>query len=168
MKNGGIDAGNTDEMENDNTAESSIGEKKDEITEQSSINDTSSSKEVSSGNILNASNYFASSRIERDSMYSEMIETYENLLANVSISSEQKANSTQEITNINNKKNSIMIAENLIKNLGFDDVVIFVNDNSVSVIVKADTLQEADVAQIQNVVCRELGVSAEVVHISVR
>jgi len=155
-------------MENDNTAESSIGEKKNEITEQSSINDTSGSKEVSSGNILNASNYFASSRIERDSMYSEMIETYENLLANESISSEQKANSTQEITNINNKKNSIMIAENLIKNLGFDDVVIFVNDNSVSVIVKADTLQEADVAQIQNVVCRELGVSAEVVHISVR
>lgn len=128
------------------------------------IGDSNATEESSA----NVANYFVSSRIERDSMYSAMIETYENLLANESISNEQKTNSTQEITNINNKKNSIMIAENLIKNLGFEDVVIFVNDSSVSVIVKADTLQDADVAQIQNVVCRELNVGADVVHISVR
>lgn len=101
-------------------------------------------------------------------MYSEMLESYEKLLANETVSSEQKNNSSKEITNINNKKNSIMIAENLIKNLGFEDVVIFMNEKSVSVIVKADTLQEADVAQIQNIVCRELNVGAELVHISVR
>lgn len=129
---------------------------------------TDNDKTITSSSIPTANNYFASSRIERDSMYSAMIETYENLLANETISSDQKTNSSQEITKINNKKNSIMIAENLIKNLGFEDVVIFMNDNSVSVIVKAETLQDADVAQIQNVVCRELGVSAEVVHISVR
>ena len=128
----------------------------------------SDSSAVTSSNIPVANNYFASSRIERENMYSAMIETYESLLANETISSEQKTNSSQEITKINNKKNSIMIAENLIKNLGFEDVVIFMNDNSVSVVVKAETLQDADVAQIQNVVCRELGVSAEVVHISVR
>ena len=129
---------------------------------------TDSKNAITSSSVPAANNYFASSRIERDSMYSAMIETYENLLANETISSEQKTNSSQEITKINSKKNSIMIAENLIKNLGFEDVVIFMNDNSVSVIVKAETLQDADVAQIQNVVCRELGVSAEVVHISVR
>ena len=128
----------------------------------------SSAKETSVSSISGATNYFASSRIQRDSMYSEMLESYEKLLANETVSSEQKNNSSKEITNINNKKNSIMIAENLIKNLGFEDVVIFLNENSVSVIVKAETLQEADVAQIQNIVCRELNVGAELVHISVR
>ena len=101
-------------------------------------------------------------------MYSEILETYQNLLANNATSEEQKSLSTKEINTINNRKNSIMIAENLIKNLGFDDVVIFVNDNSVSVVVRADTLQEADVAQIQNIVCREISVPAEIVHISVK
>ena len=105
---------------------------------------------------------------ERDKMYSQMLETYQGLLESSTISPEQKNISSQEITNINNRKNSIMIAENLIKNLGFEDVVIFVNDNSTSVIVKAEKLSEADVAQIQNVVCREIGVDVETIHISLK
>ena len=101
-------------------------------------------------------------------MYSQMLETYQGLLESSTISPEQKSISTQEITNINNRKNSIMIAENLIKNLGFQDVVVFVNDTSTSVIVKAEKLEEADIAKIQNIVCREIGVEAENIHISLK
>ena len=61
-----------------------------------------------------------------------------------------------------------MIAENLIKNFGFEDVVIFVNNNSTSVIVKSENLSEADVAQIQNIVCREVGVEVGSIHISLK
>ena len=112
--------------------------------------------------------YFIASRLERDKMYSQMLETYQGLVENTNIAAEQKSISTQEIAKINNKKNSIMIAENLIKNLGFEDVVIFVNDNSTSVVVKAEKLSEADIAQIQNIVCREIGVNVEDIHISVK
>ena len=112
--------------------------------------------------------YFVSSRLERDKMYSQMLETYQGLVENANIASEQKNISTQEMTKINNKKNSLMIAENLIKNLGFEDVVIFVNDNSTSVVIKAEKLSEADIAQIQNIVCREIGVKVEDIHISVK
>ena len=129
---------------------------------------SSSVNETITSNAQNINSYYASSKLERDKMYSEILETYQNLLANNATSEEQKSLSTKEINTINNRKNSIMIAENLIKNLGFDDVVIFVNDNSVSVVVRADTLQEADVAQIQNIVCREISVPAEIVHISVK
>ena len=137
------------------------------ISEEAKATDEST-KETVSSSISDANNYFASSRMQRDNMYSEILESYEKLLANETISAEQKNNSTNQINNINNKKNSIMIAENLIKNLGFEDVVVFMNDNSVSVVVKTETLQDADVAQIQNIVCRELNVGAELVHISVR
>lgn len=113
-------------------------------------------------------NYFAVSKLERDTMYSQMVESYQNIISNNAVSPDQKNISTQEISKINNKKNSIMIAENLIKNLGFQDVVIFVNDNSTSVIVKAEKLSEADVAQIQNIVCREIGVETENIHISTK
>ena len=64
------------------------------------------------------------------------------------------------------QKNAIMIAENLIKNKGFKDVVIFVNNDSISVVVRAEKLQESDIAQIQSIVQRELNAKVENIHIS--
>ena len=40
------------------------------------------------------------------------------------------------MNNINKTKNALMISENLIKTKGFKDVIIFVNDKSINVIVK--------------------------------
>jgi hypothetical protein len=45
--------------------------------------------------------YFISSRLERDKMYSQMIETYKAMLESSTVSAEQKSISTKEITNIN-------------------------------------------------------------------
>ena len=73
-------------------------------------------------------------------MYSQMLESYEKIIENASVSAEQKAIAQTEVKKINDLKNSIMITENLIKTKGFEEVVIFVNDSSVSAIVKADTL----------------------------
>ena len=112
--------------------------------------------------------YFINSRLDRDKMYSQMLESYQKILDNVNVSAEQKAIATQEISKINNQKNSIMIAENLIKNKGFEEVVIFIDLDSISVIVKADELEKEEIAQIQNIVTRELGTEIENVHISTR
>lgn len=110
--------------------------------------------------------YFTKSRLERDTMYSQTLETYENMINNDNISENQKTIAQQEIAKINNQKNAIMIAENLIKVKGFEDLIIFVNNENVSVIIKADKLEEKDVAQIQNIITRELEVSAENITIS--
>jgi stage III sporulation protein AH len=59
-----------------------------------------------------------------------------------------------------------MIAENLISTKGFENSVIFVNDTSVSIVVKAETLQDEQIAQIQNIISRELNVEVENIHIS--
>lgn len=156
--------------ENENT-ESSVSDENDKDKNNEKINTETAQSGIdtktTSGTTYNV-DYFVSSRLERDKMYSQMLDTYQNLAQNNSASPEQKSISTQEITNINNRKNSIMIAENLIKNLGFEDAVIFVNESSTSVIIKAEKLSEADIAQIQNIVCREIGVSAEAIHISLK
>ena len=110
--------------------------------------------------------YFASSRLGRNTMYSQMIESYQNLLDNSNVGEEQKTVATQEITKINNIQNSIMICENLIKTKGIEDVVIFVNDKSISVIVKADKLENDTIAQIQNIIAREMDAEIENIHIS--
>lgn len=113
-------------------------------------------------------NYFAQTRLERETMYSQMLETYQKLVENENIPSDQKAIATNEIKNINNRKNAISIIENLIKSKGFKDVVLLINDNNINVVVKQDkNLSEEQVAQITNIVARELSAEIEDIHISV-
>lgn len=110
--------------------------------------------------------YFTSSKLGRDTMYSQILESYEKILQNETISPEQKSIAQTEIKKINELKNSIMITENLIKTKGFEDVVIFVNDTSVNVIIKAEKLEQEQTAQIQNIITRELKADINNVHIS--
>lgn len=110
--------------------------------------------------------YFITSKLERNTMYSELLETYQEMYNNTNATAEQKSDALSKINNINNTKNAIMIAENLIMAKGFKQVVIFVNEESVSVVIEAEELKKEDVAQIQNIVSRELNVEAEKIHIS--
>lgn len=130
-----------------------------EVVKDEKIVDTNS-------DLKDASDYFVTSKLERDTMYSQMIETYENMLNSGNALETQKQSAQEEITKINNVKNSIMISENLIKTKGIKNVVIFVNDDSVSVIVEDEQLEKEKVAQIQNIVSRELKVNAENINIS--
>lgn len=136
--------------------------KQNTIETGSTVEENSTKSEDSTEN----EDYFTKSRLERDTMYSQTLETYENMINNDNISENQKTIAQQEIAKINNQKNAIMIAENLIKVKGFEDLIIFVNNENVSVIIKADKLEEKDVAQIQNIITRELEVSAENITIS--
>lgn len=110
--------------------------------------------------------YFITSKLERNTMYSELLETYQEMYNNTNVTADQKSEALTKINDINNTKNAIMIAENLILAKGFKDAVIFVNEESVSVVIKAEELKGEEVAQIQNIVSRELNASAEKIHIS--
>ena len=110
--------------------------------------------------------YFASSKLERENMYSQSLESYQKMIDSSDISAEQKSIAQNEIIRINNEKNAIMIIENLIISKGFSDVVVFINESSVNVVVKADALSTDQVAQIQNIVSRELNTQVEDIHIS--
>lgn len=109
--------------------------------------------------------YFGESRLARDTMYSQTLETYKEMLNNSNVSEEQKAIVTQEITKLNKEKNAIMICENLISTKGFEDCVIFVNVDSISVIIKATELKSDEIAQIQNIISREMEAEIENIHI---
>lgn len=112
--------------------------------------------------------YFITSKLERENIYSQMLETYQEIYNNVNATSEQKEEAITEIANINKTRNAIMIAENLVIAKGFENIVIFANSNSVSVIIKAEKLEPEQIAQIQNIVSRELEVGAETINISTK
>ena len=155
-----------------------------EVVENNTTNDTNSVNQVSESNVTdnetisdevetqetnaNVDDYFAKSKLERDTMYSQMIETYENVLNSENALETQKQSATEEITKINSTKNSIMISENLLKTKGFENSVIFVNDESISVIIGTEELKEEEIAQIQNIISREMKADIENIHISTK
>lgn len=115
----------------------------------------------------NSDDYFSKSRLERDTMYSQMLETYQNIVNSNTVSEEQRSMATQEITNINNTKNAIMVCENLLGTKGFDKNVVFANGDSISVVIKTQgELAVNQVAQIQNIVSREMQVGIENINIT--
>ena len=110
--------------------------------------------------------YFAQSRLDRDNMYSQMLANYQKILETDNITAEEKTNAQTEMKRIGNEKNAIMIAENLIKTKGFEEVVLFVNNGNVSAIIKAEKLDENQIAQIQNIITRELNVKVNKINVS--
>ena len=159
----------------ENTQTNTSMAKENEIAENSNQNinatNTVPSNEITeetTGEVTSTEEYFTSSRLGRDTMYSQMIESYQKILESNTVAEDQKAIAQTEIQNINQTKNAIMIAENLIKNKEIEDVIIFVNNQSISVIVKAEELTTEQIAQIQNIVARELKAEIDHIHISTK
>lgn len=132
--------------------------------EGNNIDDNNSETQETNVNI-STNEYFTNSRLERNTMYSQRIENYQDILNNTNVSETQKKTAQEEITKLNEEQNAIMIAENIIKTKGIEDLVIFVNGESINVIVKGEDLKEEEIAQIQNIVTRELGAKIENIHI---
>lgn len=148
--------------ENNNTSDNNVVENT--ISTQNIVsNDT---VKTSTTNVKNSNDYFTTSKLERDTMYSQILETYEKVLNSSNSLETQKQSATDEITKINNTKNSIMICENLIQTKGFENSIIFVNGDSISVVIRADTLSKEQVAQVQNIISREMNAKVENIHIS--
>ena len=101
-------------------------------------------------------------------MYSQMLETYEKVLNSSNSLETQKQSATKEITRINETKNSIMVCENLLQTKGFSNAVIFVNGESISIIIGTKELKPEEVSQIQNIISREMKANIENIHISTK
>lgn len=135
-------------------------------TENSIVNQNENSSVTTNSDVKDESKeYYSSARLERDKMYSQMLESYQKILDSNTTSNTQKEAAQKEITNINNTKNAIMITENLIKTKGFEDSIVYSNDDSINVVIKKDKLSKEDTAQIQSIVAREMNAKIANIHI---
>ena len=154
-----------DEKNSENNTNKSDGEKTAENENSNSQDNQEKKQETKETSASNKDDYFQESKLSRDTMYSQTVETYQGILNNSNVSEEQKAIVTQQITDLNKEKNAIMICENLMSTKGFNKCVIFVNVDSISVIVGAEELKADEIAQIQNIISREMSAKVENIHI---
>ena len=123
---------------------------------------------VNSNDVIVTKNkeYFIKTKLERDNIYSQTIESYEKILNSTNSLETQKQIATKEIQNINQIKNSIMVCENLLKIKGFEESVVLLNKESVNVIIGKKELTNEECAQVKNIVSREMNAKIENIHIS--
>lgn len=155
---------------NQNETEEQLGDatlvNSNEVKENTENQNNDNTSETIENNTKNETdNYYQESKLSRNTIYSETLETYQSMLNNTNVSEEQKAIVTQEITKLNQEKNAIMICENLLSTKGFDKNVIFVNGDSISVIIGKEELKSDEIAQIQNIISREMSAKIENIHI---
>lgn len=165
-----VSSDNTKMVENDNNTNSVNNANDTNLVNSENIVNVATSSEasnsVTSSSTTSTSEYFKELKLDRDNMYSEKLEAYQKIVDSTSISSEQKAIAIQEIEKITEVQNLIEISEELIKLKGFEDVVIYVNENAVTVIVRSADLTSSQVAQIQSIVTRQLNVEATNISVS--
>ena len=110
-------------------------------------------------------NYFTSTALDRQEARDEAIDVLKLVTENAEASEEARAAAAAEISQIAVDIQNEANIETLVKAKGFDECVAVISDNSVSVIVSAETLKASQMAQILTVVYETTGISPENVSI---
>lgn len=152
------------ELVNASNVEENVEETNSKPQEESQATNTSATT-LATGN---SDDYFVKSKLERNVMYSQMIERYQGIINSNTQATEQKTIAQEEINKINEIQNAIMIAENLLMSKGFNKNIIFVNGESINVIVGREEIKTDEVAQIQNIISRELSAEVDNIHIAMK
>ena len=105
--------------------------------------------------------YFAATVLTRNQSRDEAIDVLKLVTENASASEEAKAEAAAKISKIAVDIQNEANIESLVKAKGFEECVAVIAEDAVSVIVKTETLQANEAAQILAIVYETTGVSPE-------
>ena len=108
--------------------------------------------EANGGGTVTAGNFFSTYRTDRTDTRNEEILYLDAIIASSSASAESKTAAENKKSELIQLMETELALEGLIKAKGFEDVVVSTSTSNINVIVKSAELQEAEVAQIVDVV----------------
>ena len=124
-----------------------------------------SSQSAGADSNVTYSDYFAASRADRDSSRSETVMYYEAIIKNEATSETAKQNAETELAAVVAGMKTEQQLETLIKALGFEDCLVTVGRENISVIVKSDEMTGEEVARVLDVVMTETGKTIDYVRV---
>lgn len=110
-------------------------------------------------------NYFTSTATNRQEARDEAIDVLKLISENTEASEEARAEAAEKISQIAVDIQNEANIETLVKAKGFEECVAVISEDSVSVIVSAETLQASDTAKILSIVYETTGISPSKVSI---
>lgn len=108
----------------------------------------------------------SAARLLKEQTRAKNKEALEEIVNNEILDSAQKEEAVANMVALTDRSEKEMEAEILLSAKGFTETVVSMSDNSVDVVVCTDTLTDAQLAQIMDIVTRKTKISAENVIIS--
>lgn len=109
--------------------------------------------------------YFSEARLQRETKREETIDTLLELINSDGADKSAKTLAEEQITELSKYTENEVTMENMIKAKGYQDAVVFMGENLVSIAVFSAGLNEVDAAVISDIATSVTGYSAEKVNI---
>ena len=106
-------------------------------------------------------NYFDAYRDNRQSVREIEQKYVKTLCDGGDVSSEIREAAQQELIKITQTMEKELLLEGLIKAKRFEDAVVFISDDSVTVVIKAQNLKDSDVTKVLKIITANTSVLAE-------
>ena len=112
------------------------------------------------------SSYFVQAKLEREQARAKQKEILDEMINNTNLDESKRGECADEKMEIQKRIEKETAAESMIESKGFSEVYVRMDDNTVDVVVNKETLSDAEIAQIEDIVKRKTGLSADKIRIS--
>lgn len=119
------------------------------------------SQNIDGGDSVDADIYFSEAKLTRQKTRDEAVETLQVMMQDVSVDSSVRADLAVQAAAIATAIETEGRVENLIKAKGFSECMVYLDEDRASIVVKADTLLDNEVAQIKDIILKETDVPVE-------
>lgn len=116
------------------------------------------SDSASDNSVTDANAYFSATQVSRQRARDEALEVLQAVVENVDATEAMKNEALAEIAVIADEIQKEANIESLITAKGFEACVAVINNDAASIVVKADDLQAAQIAQINAIVYEQAGI----------
>jgi len=156
----------TNAKENENAEDKTVWDElvwNEENTEIASDEDVelNPGESVLTGNIINVTDYAAAVKLNREQIRATNKEALMEIVNNEALSEEAKKDAVNKVVEMADIAEKEANAEMLLEAKGFTNVVVSINENSCDVVLDMGEVTDAKRAQVEDIVKRKTGVTAD-------
>lgn len=108
-----------------------------------------------------SADYFTEARLEKESSRSKSLEILNQTAANESFDADIRQKAQNQILKMAEDVEKESMIEKVAQAKGYEEVAVYIDGDSVKLIVKKDSLTEQDVAKLKDIIVEQTGISPQ-------
>lgn len=110
-------------------------------------------------------NYFVEQRLSRDKLRANLVDRLDTIINHEKTEAEVRKEAQQEIIKLGKISEEELQMEGVIKSKGFEEALVFINDEEIKVVVSTNDLNQQEMVKILDVVQSQTGIDADKIKI---